>query len=114
MAGGLAEDFVRAPAIGHSSLRRNHPAPNRATNHAASLRDQSGTHCSPTLPGTALAPTYASHIKNQPSAAAINVKRPPRNEENKLAPQPPSLAKPPVAKKRPRPTSKNYIRRKPH
>ncbi|MET4804290.1 site-specific integrase [Bradyrhizobium sp. LB11.1] len=57
---------------------------------------------------------YASHIKNQLSAAAINVKRLPRNEEDKAAPGASPPAKPATAKGRLRPTSKNYTRRKLH
>jgi integrase len=57
---------------------------------------------------------YASHIKNQLSAAAINVKRIPRNEENEVAPDTASPAKPANTAKQKRPTHTNYARRKPH
>lgn len=56
---------------------------------------------------------YASHIKNQLSAAAINVKRIPRHEEDKVAPDATPPAKPvPPAKRHKRPTRANYARRK--
>jgi integrase len=58
---------------------------------------------------------YASHIKNQLSAAAINVRRIPKNEENNVAPDAPAPANKPTAQKsQRRPIRTNYVRRKSH
>jgi integrase len=56
---------------------------------------------------------YASHIKNQLSAAAINVKRPPRNVNAEAEPRPTANPARSPAKARGKPPS-HYSRRKPH
>jgi hypothetical protein len=57
---------------------------------------------------------YASHIKNQLSAAAINVKRPPRNLEAQASAEPRPASNPPrsPAKARVKPRS-NFSRYRP-
>ena len=56
---------------------------------------------------------YASHIKNQLSAAAINVKRPPRVAEDKAAEDGQSQPTKPASTKRKLQPRSNYVRRKP-
>ncbi|WP_275194574.1 site-specific integrase [Bradyrhizobium sp. CSA207] len=56
---------------------------------------------------------YASHIKNQLSAAAINIKRPPRIAEGKAAEDGQSQPTKPAPTKRKLQPRSNYVRRKP-
>jgi integrase len=56
---------------------------------------------------------YASHIKNQLSAAAINVKRPPRDLETQAEPRPASNPAPSTIRRSSKPPA-NFSRRKPH